>query len=149
MSMAVNMHHCLFPVAGRSRHPFRMVESTLGIETLPQQTGVYVPRRLSHVSGPVTGASGRRACDAMSLPLFARLVSCHPGALPDPGSYAGPVAVGRSAATLPLPPAAQTRASHHTSTTRPGSPTAASEAELTPTGGAFELIGTPIPLISA
>src|SRR6202008_2966301 len=49
-----------------------------GIGTLPRQTGVYVPRRLSHVSGPVTCASSRRACDAMTLPLFAWLVSCRP-----------------------------------------------------------------------
>lgn len=28
-----------------------------GFGTPPRQTGVYVPRRLSHVSGPVTGAS--------------------------------------------------------------------------------------------
>ncbi len=33
-------------MAGRSRHRFRVHESTLGIETLPQQTGVYIARRL-------------------------------------------------------------------------------------------------------
>jgi hypothetical protein len=41
------------PTAARSRHPFRMPESTLGIGTLPQQTGVYVPRRLNQANGPV------------------------------------------------------------------------------------------------
>jgi len=29
-----------------------MHQSTLGIETLPQQTGVYVPRRLARWTGP-------------------------------------------------------------------------------------------------
>jgi hypothetical protein len=38
-------------MAGYSRHPFRMHESTLGIETLPQQTGVYIPRHLDPMNG--------------------------------------------------------------------------------------------------
>jgi hypothetical protein len=62
--------HCLFPMTGRSRHPFRMLESTLGTGTLPPQPGVYVPRRLSHASGPVTGDTlGRPVGKPVGLPL--------------------------------------------------------------------------------
>jgi hypothetical protein len=42
-------------LARRSRHSFRMHKPTLGIETLPQQTGVYVPRRLGSLNESVTG----------------------------------------------------------------------------------------------
>jgi len=61
--------HYMFPMAGRSRHPFRMPESTLGIGTLPQQTGVYVPRRLNQANGPVASISSHSDCDTLSLPL--------------------------------------------------------------------------------
>ena len=40
------------PMAGRARHPLRRYESTLGIETLPHQSGVYVARRLIRERGP-------------------------------------------------------------------------------------------------
>jgi hypothetical protein len=56
-------------MAARSRHPFRMPESTLGIGTLLQQTGVYVPRRLNQVNGPVTSTSSSGDYGTMSLPL--------------------------------------------------------------------------------
>lgn len=36
----------------RSRHLFRMPESTLGIEVLPPQSDVYIPRHLNQVSEP-------------------------------------------------------------------------------------------------
>lgn len=61
----------------------RMVESTLGIGTLPPQAGVYVPRRLSQVYGSVT--SRGKASAMSSFPLFTWLVSCHLGALFDHG----------------------------------------------------------------
>lgn len=45
-------------MAARSRHVFRMPESTLGIARLPPQSDVYVPRHLNQVNEPVTGRSG-------------------------------------------------------------------------------------------
>jgi hypothetical protein len=52
MSTAVNVRTLgVLPWQVAVDTPFRMLrmlESTLGIGTLPRQTGVYVPRRLSH-----------------------------------------------------------------------------------------------------
>jgi hypothetical protein len=63
------------------------------IGTLPRQTGVYVPRRLSRVSGPVTGASRLRRHRPIS---FAWLGGCYLGAPPNLGHLRWAVAVGRS-----------------------------------------------------
>ncbi len=47
--------HFLFPVEGHSLViAFACSNLRWVIEILPPQTGVYVPRRLSHVSGPLT-----------------------------------------------------------------------------------------------
>lgn len=74
MSTAVNVRTLgVLPWQVAVDTPFRMLrmlESTLGIGTLPRQTGVYVPRRLSHIGGPVTGTLGRRAFDAIGLLLW-------------------------------------------------------------------------------
>ena len=47
-------------MAARSRHLFRMPESTLGIETLPPQSDVYIPRHLSQVNEPGDGQVRQR-----------------------------------------------------------------------------------------
>ena len=84
MSTAVNVRTLgVLPWQVAVDTPFRMLrmlESTLGIGTLPRQTGVYVPRRLSHIGGPVTGTLGRRVRRDRPASL-AWLVSCRPGAL--------------------------------------------------------------------
>jgi hypothetical protein len=47
-------------MAARSRHLFRMPESTLGIETLPPQSDVYIPRHLNQANGPGDGQVRQR-----------------------------------------------------------------------------------------
>ena len=52
--------------------PFACSNLRWGIGTLPQQSGVYAPRRLIQVNGSVAGASSDGASDVMSLPLSDR-----------------------------------------------------------------------------
>jgi len=65
MSIAVNVRTLAVPVAGRLGSPWTSPFACFAcsnlrwvIGTLPRQTGVYVPRRLSHVGGLVWGALG-------------------------------------------------------------------------------------------
>jgi hypothetical protein len=52
--------------------PFACSNLRWGIRALPQQTGVYVPRRLNQTNGPVTDTSSDDNCETTSLPLSHR-----------------------------------------------------------------------------
>ena len=96
-----------------SRCKFAYSNLRWGIETRPRQSDVYVPRRLSHVNGSVTGASSHGACEADQLGSADQVSGREHGRKPGVVFLLAPAGQVPQARCLRLPDAVLDRACWH------------------------------------